>query len=89
VSSKADQARIASIFLATQLADVQLSSLLAHVGGPGIADVGVVRPDDGFTVLTGLSQYILERFEHVLVALVPGFARAKIHRPVVAFRISD
>src|SRR3546814_4837153 len=46
--AEADQARLFAIMFAAQLADVQFLANAAHFGKPRIADMAVVRPDDGF-----------------------------------------
>src|SRR3546814_19925333 len=55
----------------------------------GIADMAVVRPDDGLGLWPLRVQQLAERLEHMRVAQVPAFRRAMIHDPVIFLGILD
>src|SRR3546814_9002488 len=55
----------------------------------GIADMAVVRPDDGLGLRPLRVQQLAERLEHMRVAQVPAFRRAMIHDPVIFLGILD
>jgi alkanesulfonate monooxygenase SsuD/methylene tetrahydromethanopterin reductase-like flavin-dependent oxidoreductase (luciferase family) len=74
------------------LPNVELATL-AHRAGAGIADVGVVRPQDDLA-LAGTNAAIdvggegVERLGHVLVAQVPRGDAAAEHRAIVALGVA-
>src|SRR3546814_2279873 len=74
---------------AAQLADVQFLANAAHFGKPRIADMAVVRPDDGFGLRSLCSKQQFERFEHMRIAQIPAFRRAMIHHPIISLGIGD
>ena len=54
-----------------QLADVKLATRV-HLGGPGIAQMRIVRPDNDFALAAiKVAKQLIQRFEHVLVAQIP------------------
>ena len=55
-----------------------------HVGGPGVADVGVVLPHDRLRSRAVVRDEPVQRVGHVAVADVPRLVAAADHRPVVA-----
>src|SRR3546814_11756427 len=85
--AEADQARLFAIMFAAQLADVQFLANAAHFGKPRIADMAVVRPDDGFGLRSLCSKQQFERFEHMRIAQIPAFRRAMIPPPILSLGI--
>src|SRR3546814_20613487 len=63
--AESDQARLCAIMFAAQQADVQFLANAAHCGKPRIADMAVVRPDNGFGLRSLCSKQQFERFEHM------------------------
>src|SRR3546814_20207428 len=74
---------------AAQLADVQFLANAAHFGKPRIADMAVVRPDDGFGLRSLCSKQQFDRFEHLRIAQIPAFRRAMIPPPIISLAISE
>src|SRR5829696_5878630 len=72
--------------LATELPDVQLLPDNAHLCIAGIADMGVVRPDDCLGLGPSRIEQMSERLEHMSVAQVPRLRTAVIHDPVIPLR---
>jgi hypothetical protein len=69
---EADQNSFASKSLANQLADVHFT-IMTHLRRARVAEVRIVRPDDGFE-LTGpieMCDQIFDRLHHVAVAQIP------------------
>ena len=60
--------RIATLpeFLVAKLPDIVLTTS-GHFGGFGVADVGIVRPNNAFAMLSMVREQGLEGVEHVLV----------------------
>ena len=64
----------------------------AHVGGAGVAEMGVVRPDDHLgRAMAGLEMgdEFDQGLHHVLVALVPGRDVGAEHFLIVLLRVFD
>jgi hypothetical protein len=60
---KANRIAILPEFLAAELTDIVLTAG-RHFRGFSIADVGIVRPNDAFAVLTMIGKQCLESVEH-------------------------
>ena len=91
IRGEADQHGIAAIFLARQLADIQLAAL-THRCCPGVAQMRIMRPDDDLgmpTFAAEVSHQRLQRLDHVAVAQVPRRHFAEKHRAVILFGILD
>jgi hypothetical protein len=75
---EADEEGLAPVRLADELSEIDLAAP-APVRGPGIAQVGIMRPDHDLRGITLPAEMNAERFErlaHVPVAQVPsGFRR--------------
>ena len=85
VGGEADQRDpLVAVPLADQLADVDHPGG-GHVGGPGVADVGVVLPDDSPGFPTVKLHQRVECLGHVGVADVPRLVAKGDHRPVIFF----
>src|SRR5712671_4851277 len=82
VGAEADQHRLITISRTAELADVELA-LPAHRGRRGVADMRVVRPDDGLRLRTARTHQYLQRIEHMAVAQIPAFHRTAVHQPVI------
>ena len=84
---ESDQARVVAVALADELTDIQLA-LPAHLGRTGVAEVGVVFPDDDF----GVRDVIRERRQrlcHVLVSQVPRRHASREHRSVITLGVEN
>jgi hypothetical protein len=80
--------RVAAVPLAHELADVELASL-AHVGRAGVAEVGVMCPDNHLCAASlprDIGDECVERLDHVSIAQVPGRNVAEKHRAVMRLR---
>ena len=91
ISRESNQHSIGSVFLANQLADVELAPR-AHFRCPRVAQVGVVGPDNdlGVESLTSLvTDQRLDAFHHMGIAKVPRRLSSAKHRSVILFRILD
>src|SRR5581483_3667058 len=89
MGAEADQGAIVAKALATELTNIQLLADAAHLGEPGIADMGVVRPDHRLGTRPARFQHIDQRLEHMRITQVPGLHAAVIHDSVVPFRGGD
>ena len=91
VRREAHEHGVRAVLLADKLTDIQLAPL-AHLGGPGIAEMGVVRPHDNARARlrpVEKAQELLKGVHHVAIAKVPRVGTAPEHRPVVLFRVPD
>src|SRR5581483_1879010 len=89
VRREADQDHaVARVPLADELADVDLA-VVGHVGVAGVADVGVVLPDDAAGAGAVVLHQPLERLGHVAVADVPRLGAAAHHGAVVGLGVLD
>src|SRR5256885_9220233 len=89
IGTKADQGSLGTELVSAQLAQVEFSAHMTHLGEGGVADVRVVRPYHRLRIGTAMGEEGLERIEHVLIAQVPGGGRAVVHGAVVALGLSD
>ena len=55
---------------AHELADID-HAVVGHVGKPGVAYVGVVRPEDRFGIWPVKIDQAVERFHHMQIAYAP------------------
>ncbi len=85
IRAKADQRSVRAERLAAEFADVELP-LPTQSGGGGVADVGIMRPDDGLRLRPARLQKIFERVEHMPVAQVPGRCSPMEHQSVILLR---
>ena len=62
---------------------------MTHLGGAGIAEVGIVCPDNGFRLAASIqmSDKIFKRLYHVLVSQIPRGRAPAEHRPVISLRV--
>ena len=67
IGAKTNRIAILTEFLAAELTDIVLTTS-GHFGGFGIADVGIVRPNNAFAMLAMVGEQGLEGVEHMLVA---------------------
>ena len=72
--------------LPAQLADIELAAG-AHLGGGGVADVGVVRPHHRLGVGPVKCEQRVQGVEHVTVTQIPRLDLAVVHHAVVALGI--
>ena len=70
IGAEPDQIGLRTEHLAAKLAQIVLPPP-GHFSRFGVADVGVVRPDDGLAVRTVEREQILQRIEHMAVAQIP------------------
>src|SRR5215218_8831370 len=87
--AEANQGRFLAEALPAELTDVQLLSDHAHLGVAGVPDMRVVGPDHGLGSGAPRLEQVLESFEHVGVAQIPGLRAAIIHDAVVALSRGD
>ena len=73
---------------ACELADVD-HAVVFHVGEAGVADVGVVCPDNRLRLRAVMLHQALQRVSHVAVADIPRFRAALYHRAVIVLGILD
>ena len=71
-----------------ELADVDLAGT-GHIGGPGVPDMGVVRPHHRLAARPVVGQQPVKGVVHVPVPHVPRVPPATHHRPVVPFGAGD
>ena len=67
VGTEPDQIGLVTELLAAELTDIVFTAG-SHLGGCGVANMRVVRPNHGLAVRAMKRQQILQRFEHVTVA---------------------
>src|SRR3712207_2882274 len=82
--AEADQSGLGAEVLPAKLAYVKLVAHDAHLSVPGIADMRVMGPHDGFRVRTAGVKDMAERFKHVRIAQFPRLRPAVIHDAVIA-----
>src|SRR5262249_2956863 len=71
VGSEADHGSVVAEAFAAELADIKLAPHHPHFGVAGVADMGIVRPDDSLGARALCPEEMLKRLEHVFVAQVP------------------
>jgi hypothetical protein len=71
MGAEADHVGLIAELLAAQLTDIVLAAAGSHVGRSGVADMGIVRPNDGLTVGTVKCQQVLQGRKHMAVAQIP------------------
>ena len=85
---EADEYRFLSNSFANHLSDVHFT-VMTHLGGTRVAQVGIVRPDNRFRLPASIKvrNQIADRVHHVPVAQVPRRRAAAKHRAVVLLRV--
>lgn len=80
-----DEDDVVAVALPSQLTQVH-HAVGDHVGGPGVADVGVVRPHDRPRPGPVVIEEAIEGVHHVVITDVPALPVRPHHRPVIPLR---
>src|SRR5579883_2731083 len=89
IGRKADQSRLLPVAFANELPNVELT-LCPHRSGARVAEVRIMRPDDGLYCLprpVQMREQRIKRIGHMSVAHVPGADRTIEHAAIIHFGI--
>ena len=88
--AKADQDCFHSKTFADQLTDVELA-VLTHLGRACIAQMRIVRPNDGLWLAAAIQMrdQSFNRLDHVTIAQIPGRRAAAKHGAIILLGVLD